>query len=71
MDELPFHIECKIGKRPSPRKALDQAAEAAKGTGLIPLAIVRDSGMEKDEAYVVLKLSDFLDREHELRDCFT
>ena len=71
VEGLPYHFECKIGKKASPRKALDQAAEAAEGTGLIPVAIVRDSGMPKDEAYVVLKFSDFLDREKELKERLT
>lgn len=67
----PFFFEMKCGGRPSVRRTMNQVEEAAEGTGLIPAAIIRDKGMPKDEAYVVLKFSDFLDREQELKERLT
>ena len=56
--EMPFlHVECKIGKRPSPRAALSQAVRDAK-PGKIPIAVVQD---DRQEPFVVLRLDDFLD----------
>ena len=68
VDDLPYHFEAKIGAQPSHRKAYGQAKKAAEGTGLIPAAVVRDSGTPKDEALVTLSLEDFIDREQEIRE---
>ena len=68
VEGLPFHFEAKIGAQPSHRKAHAQAKKAAEGTGLIPAAVVRDSGTPKDEALVTMSLADFLDRQRELKE---
>lgn len=47
--------ECKVGKRPSPRAALQQAEDDAPD-GAIPLAIVKD---DRERPFVVLRLDDF------------
>lgn len=61
----PFHLECKVGKKHSPRAALAQAIRDAK-PGMIPVAIVKD---DRKEPFVCLRLDDFLElarENHEL-----
>jgi Holliday junction resolvase len=53
-----FWVEAKRGKRPLVRRALEQATEAAQGSGKIPLAVIRD---DRKQAFVALHLSDFAD----------
>lgn len=57
-----LHIECKVGKLPSPRAALQQAEAAAK-PGTIPLAIIKD---DRRKPFVLLSLDDYLDQMGEL-----
>ncbi len=52
-----FWVECKVGKMPNPRAALEQAKEAA-APGRIPIAVVKD---DRHEPFVCLALDDFLD----------
>ena len=52
-----FWVEAKSGKKPNPRAALKQAVDAAP-KGRIPLAVIRD---DREEAFVVLSLDDFLE----------
>ena len=56
VDGTPFWIECKVGKKPNPRAALEQATEASNGTRP-PVAVVKD---DRKEPFVVIKLDDFL-----------
>jgi len=51
-----FAYECKTGKRPSTRQALDQIMESDR-EGRMPVAVIRDDG---GEAFVVLPLPAFL-----------
>jgi hypothetical protein len=50
-----FWVETKRGRRPNPRKALEQAERDTDGR--VPIAIIRD---DYGEAFVVLRLSQFL-----------
>ena len=52
-----FWIEAKRGRKPNPRAALKQAQDAAP-KGRVPVAVIRD---DRNEAFVVLSLEDFLD----------
>jgi hypothetical protein len=52
-----FWIEAKRGKKPNVRAALEQAITAAP-EGNVPVAVIRD---DKSEAFVALRLDDFLD----------
>lgn len=51
-----FWIESKRGKKPNPRAALAQAADAAP-EGRIPLAVIHD---DRGQPFVALSLDDFL-----------
>jgi hypothetical protein len=53
-----FWIECKRGKRTSPRAALVQAREASVGKGLWPVAVCKD---DREPASVTMDLEDFLE----------
>ena len=48
-------VECKAGRRPSTRQALEQAIDADRDDR-IPVAIIKD---DDREAFVVMKFSDF------------
>ena len=50
-------IECKKGRRPNPLGALRQSIEAARGSGLRPVAICREDGCEPT---ATLLLADFI-----------
>lgn len=52
-----FHVECKRGRQPNVRAALEQAKRDAK-KGKIPLGIIRD---DRKDAFVVMELEDFLE----------
>ncbi len=51
-------IECKKGRRPNPVGALCQATEAARGSGLRPVAICREDGREPT---ATLRLADLIE----------
>ncbi len=51
-------IEGKCGKRTNPRAALRQAREASSGKGLLCVAVCKD---DREEPFVAMDLSDFLD----------
>jgi len=53
-----FWIECKAGRKPNPRAALEQAARDAEGTGKIPIAVVRD---DRRPPFAVIAWEDLLD----------
>ena len=53
----PFHIECKVGKKHSPRAALAQSTQDAS-PGLIPIAVIKD---DRKPPFVVMSFEDFLD----------
>lgn len=59
---VPFHVECKVGKRPLLRAALAQAATGAEVTGKAPVAVVKDNGAGQRPAqtYALMKLDDWL-----------
>jgi len=54
---LPYHFECKKGKKPPWRGALIQAEEAA-ADGDIPVAVI---GEDRQEPVVAMRISAFLD----------
>ena len=59
-DNLPWWVECKVGKRTDARAALRQARadiEKAKATGKRPLAVCKD---DRQTPVVMLELDDFL-----------
>jgi len=51
-----FWLECKSGKLPNPRAALQQAKQDAAGRA-IPMAVIRD---DRKSPFVVLDLADML-----------
>ena len=51
-----LHIECKHGKKPSPRAALAQAIDDA-ASNATPVAVVKD---DRQPAFVTLRLEDWL-----------
>ena len=53
-----FWVECKAGKKPNPRAALEQAMRDAETTGKIPVAVIRD---DRRPAFAVLPWEDLLD----------
>ena len=53
-----FWVEAKCQIKGNPRAALAQAQEASKGTGKVPLAVIKDM---RRPAFVCLSLDDFLD----------
>lgn len=54
-----FWIECKVGKRPPVREALDHAVEcAARTKGRAPVAVVKE---DRRPPFVVMPLEDWLD----------
>ncbi len=59
--ELPIVVQCKVGKRPSVWRALEEAVEAAD-EGSLPVAVVRRNspGGRPAEDLAVLDLADFL-----------
>ena len=57
VDADPFWVECKVGKRHSPRAALAQATADAK-PGRIPVAVIKD---DRQSPFVVLSRADFLE----------
>lgn len=65
-------VECKHGKRPQPKAALEQAERglrSAKLQGLkSPIAICKWDGQPAEKAMVSLRLGDFLDLMSELWD---
>jgi len=50
-------IECKRGRRPSPRAALAQARADAR-PGRVPVAVIRD---DREPAFAVLAFNDFIE----------
>ena len=52
-----FWVECKAGRRTNPRAALAQAVACSAGKTERPLAVCKD---DRDPAFVVLRLDDFL-----------
>jgi hypothetical protein len=56
VDCPPWHVECKRGKQPNVRAALEQARRDAK-PGRIPVAVIKD---DRRPAMVVMGLEDFL-----------
>lgn len=57
VDADPFWVECKVGKKQSPRAALRQALADAD-IGRIPLAVIKD---DYQEPFVVIRREDFLE----------
>lgn len=55
----PLHIECKAGKRPSPRAALEQA-DADSNAVKPPVAVVKDDGVSRGRELVVMHWNTFL-----------
>jgi hypothetical protein len=53
----PFHIECKVGKKPNPRTALEQAITDSDGS-LIPVAVIKD---DRREPFIVMQWNDFFE----------
>lgn len=53
----PFDVECKVGKRPPIRQALDTATEHAR-RGQIGIAVIKE---DRKPPFVVIGLDDFLD----------
>lgn len=53
---LPYHFECKVGKRPPFKRALEQA-ERDCSEEAIPLAVVK---VDREEPIVLMRMKDFL-----------
>ncbi len=53
-----FHVECKRGKRTSPKSALAQATQDSAGKGLWPVAVCKD---DKQDPIVAMHLDDFVE----------
>ena len=51
----PFHIECKVGKKPPIRKALETAFTTCP-VGKIPVAVIKE---DRKDPFVVIRLDDF------------
>ena len=60
----PFHIECKVGKKPPIRTALTTAVTTCP-EGLIPLAVIKE---DRRDPFVVIQLDDFLEFAKEWRE---
>jgi len=60
-DDVPFSVQCKVGKRPPIYRALREAVEAAED-GETPVAIIRrnGSGSRPPDDLAVLPLEAFL-----------
>lgn len=66
---LPLVIQCKVGKRPPVKKAVQEAVDAAEGTGKYAIAVTRENATHSSSQpvdMVHMPLSDFLDLLHEL-----
>ncbi len=58
VDAPGFWIEAKVGKRVRVRAALAEAVQDSIGKGRWPVAVCRE---DHDEAFVAMRLDDFLD----------
>ena len=66
VDAPPFYVEVKNQKQANIRGALRQVlADCPEGGGLIPIAVIKDTGKE---ATVTMLFSDFLDFAEEWRE---
>jgi len=54
----PFWIETKHGRKPNPRQALGQARRDSDGSGMIPMAVIKD---DRKPPFVVMDFDDWLD----------
>jgi hypothetical protein len=54
---LPYHIECKRGRKPLVRAALEQAMGDAK-PGMLPMAVIKD---DRGKPFVCLDFEDLLE----------
>lgn len=52
-----YWIECKVGKKTSPARALEQAVKACRDDSLIPVAVCKD---DRADVTVTLRLEDFV-----------
>lgn len=57
LDGAPLRLESKRGRQPNVRAALRQATLDASGSGLMPVAVIRD---DYAEAFVVMSLEDWI-----------
>lgn len=57
----PVVVQCKVGARPNPYRALQEAVEAAADTDRLPVALVRKNGAggRPPEDLAVLRIEDF------------
>jgi len=60
----PFHIECKVGKKPPIRTALETAVTTCP-KGMVPVAVIKE---DRREPYIVMPLEDFEDLIKEWRE---
>jgi len=60
VENTPFWVEVKCGKRPNPRAAMDQAEEATDGRPV--LVVVRDNGAGARPArdFICMRVDDFV-----------
>jgi len=60
--EAPYTIQCKVGQRPNPLKAYQEAKDAAP-EGDLPVAVIKKNGAGRRPATLVavVDLEDFLD----------
>jgi len=57
--EIPaFWIECKIGKSPNIRKAMEQATIASDGSGKMPIVV---SKRDRERALVTMDIGDWIE----------
>ena len=54
----PFHVECKVGKKPNIRAALKQAKNDCQDSSKVPIAVVKD---DRKEPMVTLDWVQFLE----------
>ena len=54
----PFHVECKVGKKPNIRAALKQAKNDCQDKNKVPIAVVKD---DRKEPMVTLDWVQFLE----------
>ena len=59
----PFHVECKVGKRPPIRTALTTAVTTCPAA-VIPVAVIKE---DRRPPFVVMQLDDFLEFAEEWR----
>lgn len=67
-----FNIECKHGKKPSPRAALEQCErDNPEPRDRWPLAVIKDNQVKpgvKTDPFICMRLDNFLELLHRMED---